>query len=285
MVEFQRAMGDIILSVEKSLLRNTNDLELNSMERQRIWLKPDIVNELRSSIVGQDCGCDGSGGIFKDGNILDCSCMEKFKWTIQLLNAGIPKRYWDFDIENDLTPKFKKENETSIKIITKYGKDIQELTKQGVGLFIEGMGGTAKSASAYWIMKQALKQGISCYSTRMSTISNLLRGTIDNKDSEDLVLWMEDKVELLMIDEIEKDNKASDMHSITGTWVNEFFSNIYNRNTSLIVVSNISMKMLGSSQAANVVDRFNELIPVIMVGDSYRSDKRAKKLLLSKGNI
>jgi DNA replication protein DnaC len=254
------------------------------MDRQRIWLTADQVNKTRSSIIGKDCECDGSGGILQGSNIQDCKCMEKFKWTIKMLNAGIPKRYWEFDLEKDLVKKFKDENEKSIKILNRYGKDIKNMVQQGVGLYIQGVGGTAKSASAYWIMKEAIKQDIICYSTRMSIISNLLRGSIDTKDSEDIITWMEEKVELLMVDEIEKDNKAADMHSITGTWVNEFFNNLYNRNISLIIVSNVDKKHLEESQAKNVVDRFNELVPVTMVGESYRSATKAQKMLLSGKN-
>jgi len=255
------------------------------MDRQRIWLKPDVVNGIRSEIIGHNCKCDGSGGIFKDGSIQDCICMKKFKWTIKMLNAGIPKRYWEFDLKKDLTKKFKEENEKSVKILTRYGEDVKLMIQQGVGLYIEGAKGIAKSASAYWILKEALKHDIICYATRMSTISDLLRGTIDNKDSEDIISWMEEKVELLMIDEIEKDNKASDLKSMTGTWVNEFFSNLYNRNVSLLIVSNVSSKLLEGSQAQNIVDRFKELIQVVMIGDSYRSATKAEKLLLSGKSI
>ncbi len=252
------------------------------MDKDRIWLAPDVVNDLRARIVGVGCGCDGSGGVIEDRKIVDCKCMVDFKWAVKMLNSGIPKRYWDFDINKDLLKKFREKNEKSLKIINSYSKNIKDMVRDGIGLYIEGLGGTAKTAAAYWILKEALKVGVSCYALRMSQLSNLLRDTIDSKDFEDLILWLEEEVELLMVDEIEKDSKAADLNTMTGVWVNEFFNNFYNRKASLIVVSNVGIDKLDASQASNTVDRFKELVEVVMTGDSFRSSKSAEKLILSK---
>jgi DNA replication protein DnaC len=229
------------------------------------------VEAIKTSILGKFCNgvCNSTGVIFDGESFQDCTCVKEFNRVIKLSKAGIPKKHWEFDLRN-LTSPFVEENKVSLGILKMYCKKIIKMTDEGVGIFLQGESGLAKSALAYYILKEAIKQNILCYSIRMSHLSELLVNSLRNENDLDVVNWLKNDVKLLLIDEIEKDYKIDNPNSFMGSQVNTFFSDIYDMQKSLIVTSNIPKKNLKQVHASNVADRLHELVDVILVGESYR---------------
>jgi len=229
------------------------------------------VLDLKEKLFGKLCNnkCNGEGYYIENGEIIDCACSKEFQWQVKLVKANIPEKYWDFSFRN-LLKKFLEENAIALDIVKKYCDSIEETVKEGLGLFIQGQSGLAKSALSAYILKEAIKKDIQCYSVRMSHLTKLIIESFKDPEKAKLVSWLRDDVQLLLIDEIEKDFKLGEYTSFTGTHVGEFFDDIYNKKKALLVTSNLTKAKLKGIQAENVIDRLEELGDIILVGESYR---------------
>lgn len=241
------------------------------------------IDQIRSATIGVTCNnaCQGKGALFNGNSFKDCICVKEFLKQIAFTGADISKKYWTFDF-SDLTPEFQKENEIALRIIRTYSRGIKKAIDEGIGLFIQGQAGLAKSSIGHLILREAVLAGFTGYSIRMTKLSRLIFDSLDSPEKKQQLDWIREKVQILMIDEIEKDYKAGDLSSFQGTQVNDFFSEIYDRQVPLILTSNLAKKDLVGKQASNIIDRFKELIDVIFVGESYRNQNDSLEKLVEE---
>lgn len=238
------------------------------------------VEELRESIIGVFCknDCNKSGVIIVNKVFTDCTCQKEFQAKVRYLIANIPKKYWDFTLRN-LTKEFTDENKDSLLILQQYRENAERAVKNGIGLYIQGSVGLAKSALSYHLLKTFATKGVPSYAIRMSSLTKLIFDSLKESRSKDQLEWIKRDVQLLMIDEIDKDYKVSDLNQFAAVQVNEFFNMVYERKKALIVTANIPKSELNKVHANNVVDRLEELIDVIFTGRSFRKqDTSFKKL-------
>ena len=243
---------------------------------QSPFLTKDDSSSTRKACIGVVCKniCDETGTTF-DGNVFsNCICVDEFNKRVQLIGAGIPRRYWKFSFD-DLLSKFKERNTRSLNLLIEYCNCIKIMVEGGSGLYIQGREGLAKSALAFFILRNALAEGLICYSIRMSQITKLIFESLSSSEKKEQLDWIRNEVQLLFIDEIEKDYKISDPTSFSGTHVSEFFGDIYDRQIAIIVTSNVPRKELTKVQSISVVDRLSELVEVTLLGDSFRSQNAA----------
>jgi DNA replication protein DnaC len=247
------------------------------------YITSDQVAEIKQNTIGVTCEgtCQGTGFLLKGFNLEDCTCSKDFLRVVSYVGSGIPKKYWDFDLRH-LIPEFLTNNKISLSIIDKFRTDIQKATDQGIGLYIQGASGVAKTSLAFYIMKTALDKDIPCYAIRMSQLTKLLFESLTNEDKKQQLDFIKNTTKLLLIDEIEKDYNVGDTGKFAGTQVNEFFSYIYDSQKSLIITSNLPKAELRHVHAFNIIDRLQELIDVILVGESFRNyDTNLQKLMNS----
>lgn len=247
-----------------------------------IFVKLEDVEVLRNSTIGKVCNnaCQGTGTLLKDDTFYDCVCVEEFKKKLKFLQANIPKKYWEFDLRN-LTKEFCDDNRIPLNILKKYTSKIKEMSEEGVGLYIQGASGLAKTALSYYVLKEGLKKDLVCYSISMSHLTKILFDISINENKE-RIDFLKNSVELLLIDEIEKDYNLDKPTSYLGALVNDFFRGVYDNKKALIITSNLPKKDLESKKihAANVVDRFEELVDVILVGKSFRRQNTNLKYII-----
>lgn len=253
-----------------------------TLNRQSFLCTPEEVERLKASVIGKVCNnaCQGKGAILKDGIFNSCTCVEEFKKQLKLIQAGIPKKYWDFTFRN-LTKEYIKNNELPLKIIKGYTDKVKSMAEKGVGLYIQGTHGLAKTALSYYILKEGLKQDLVCYSISMSQLTKLLFD-IRLEANRDRLEWIKRDVELLVIEEIEKDHNIDQSTTFLGALINDFFRALYDNKKALIVNSNLTKKALRESKihAINVVDRFEELVDVVLVGNSFRRQDENLKYII-----
>jgi len=238
------------------------------------------VDEIKESVVGVVCKniCNKSGVLISNNVFVDCICQKEYQLKIRYLMANIPKKYWDFTLRN-LTKEFTDENKNSLLILQQYREKVEIAVKEGLGLYIQGDVGLAKSALSYHLLKTSISKGVSVYSIRMSLLTKLIFDSLKERQYKDQLDWIKRDVQLLLIDEIDKDYKISDLSQFAAIQINEFFNMIYERKKALIVTSNIPKSELSKVHASNVVDRFEELIDVIFTGRSYRRQESSFKKL------
>jgi len=247
---------------------------------KNFFIDKNDVEELKNSIIGIACknSCNKTGVILSENVFLDCSCQKEFQNKVKLLIANIPKKYWDFDLRY-LTEEFVKENKNSLLIIQQFRDKIDVAVKDGIGLYVQGDVGLAKSALSSYLLKYAIRKDVVAYSVRMSQLTKLIFDSLKEPESKMQMEWIKKEVQLLLIDEIEKDYKLNDLSQFAAIQANDFFGMLYEKKKSLIVTSNVSKEGLRQSHPANIVDRLEELIDVVFTGNSYRRQDQALKKL------
>jgi DNA replication protein DnaC len=252
----------------------------------RIFVTSDDVKRLKDQIIGKFCGgkCEKrDGAVLVNRVFQDCECLIEFRKQHRFMCAGIPKKYWDFTLD-DLLPTFHSSNEVALQLVQRYVEKVGEMIDSGVGLYIQGKSGLAKSAIASYILKEAQLKDYECYCIRMSQLTKTIFESLDEYDKRDLLKWIKDSVQLLLIDEVDKDYKVQNVEGFAGNQINEFFGDIYNSRKALIVTSNLSKQDLSKVHALNVVDRLSELADIVLVGESYRKPDAAFEKILGETN-
>ena len=250
-----------------------------------VLISAERVAELKQKLHGVYCknACNGTGVIitYTDKGITfnDCACVKEFKWEYKLLTSNIPVKYWDFTLRN-LLKVFIEENNQALAVIDGYVSQIELMLKEGVGLYIEGMHGLAKTALSCYIAKQFLRSDKIVYFMRMSGLTNLVFESIHDDAAKEKLTWIRKNVQLLVIDEIEKDYKIDNESTFSGSHISEIFDDIYETKKCLIVTSNLTKDKL-KTHSLSVLDRLSELVDIPLVGDkSYRGIDDKKKIIL-----
>jgi len=244
------------------------------------FISEEKVLQLKETIIGVVCNntCKGTGVILDTAattkTLKDCDCIDVFKKHTSYIGAGIPKKYWEFDL-TVLAEKFTQENDTSLTIINNYCNKIEKMVDDGVGVYLQGVSGVAKTAIAFYIMKKALDKRISCYSLRLSQLTKLMYESTQDDSKRDFLDFIKKETQLLFIDEVEKDFAVGDTNKFMGSQVNDFFGYLYDNQKSLIVTANVPKSDLRHVHAFNIVDRLQELVDIILVGESFRSSSIA----------
>jgi DNA replication protein DnaC len=243
------------------------------------------VQELRESTIGIFCDnkCKGTGVIVekqsKGVRFNDCACVKEFVWKSKLLSSNIPQKHWDFSFRA-LLKKFIEENNGSLALIKGYIDQIDKMIKEGVGLYIQGTYGLAKTALSSYIGKEFLKKDRNVYFIRMSQLTKLLFDSITIIEAKQKLNYIRKDVVLLIVDEIEKDYKIDDVKSFSGVYISDIFDDFYESKKCLIVTSNIMKSELSKVHSNNVVDRLQELVDIPLVGESYRGKVDKRSLIL-----
>lgn len=247
------------------------------------FVTADTVMQLKTTIIGKVCKnkCNGTGAILENYTFTDCVCVKEFQSQLKYVAANIPRKYWNFDFRN-LLKKFVEENSQALSLVKNYSIKISEMVTEGIGLYICGDCGLAKSSLGCYILKEAIKKDITCFNIRMSQLTKLIvEDNYKGAGYSRQVEWIRDKVSLLMIDEFEKDYKIDNPSTYSGSIINEFFSNAYDNKKALIITSNKPKSMLQGVHAENIIDRIEELAEVVLTGTSFRGQKEAITKIMS----
>lgn len=243
------------------------------------FITQETVAQLHNSIIASCAICGGTGANLQDSIFLDCNCVQEFKRQVGLTGAGIPRKYWDFLLEH-LLPRFREDNRVSLDILQKFCINIEKSVNNGIGLYIQGVSGVAKTSLAFYILKEALSKNIPSYGIRLSQLTKLIYESTMDDNKKDHLNFIKNETKLLLIDEIEKEFSIDDTSRFMGSQVNDFFSYVYDSQKSLIVTSNVPKEELRKVHAFNIIDRLQELIDVVFVGESFRGSSGALQKLM-----
>lgn len=247
------------------------------------WLSEKQLKAIRAETIDQCkvCSPQKRGIVVTQGRLVDCECIEEFRSLRKLTEANIPRRYWEFDLKY-LTKKFTEGNQQSIGVIKLYKDNIDTNIAQGNWLYIQGESGLAKSAMASMLLRLAIQRGHRGYMVRLSQLTEIPFLSYDHAEYRELLEFLRNDAELIVVEEMDKDYGVKDSSSAAGSKIAEFFGNWYDRKASVIMTSNIPKTSLVTIHSPSVVDRVNEAIDIILVGDSFRSHTETEKRLIGQ---
>lgn len=241
------------------------------------------VNELKTKILDNCSKCGGKGRYMTSDGFALCECVDKFRHYVDMLNANIPRSFWDLELDlKYFTPEFLKKNGKSLNLINDYAEHLSNAVKTGAGLYICGSYGVGKSFLGCTILKKALTQKFKSHFILLSELINLAFRALRDDQVKTFLLYIIEEVDFLLVDEIDKKYKTELIDSL----LDELFKRRYYSGKPFIITSNSEPKKVEKGFGRSIYEIFSErLIVVPLVGESFRPEilKDIKKELLGKG--
>lgn len=198
----------------------------------------------------------------------DCSCVEKIKQRLSFIDANIPIRYVNWDI-GQLTEEFVAANEKPYNWLCEYITNLEDKIDEGVGFWISSTPGLAKSSILSYIVRKGVEKGRTCYFERAANLHSLLFNALDHQEARDLLDYIINDVELLVIEEIDKIYLKDEM-SFNNKSFFDFISAVYDSNKALIFSSNDLKESVLKRFPTFIADRFIGFTELLFRGPSGR---------------
>lgn len=198
----------------------------------------------------------------------DCECVEKIKTRLSYIEANIPLRYVNWDI-SELKADFIDNNKLSYNWLMNYLANLDAEIDKGSSFWLSSTPGLAKSSILSYVVRKSIDIGRVCYFERAANIHSLLFSALDNQDSRDLLNYIIEDVELLVLEEIDKVYLKDEM-SFNNKAFFDFISAVYDSNKSIIVSSNDLKQFVIKKFPTFIADRFVHVTEVLFQGPSGR---------------
>jgi len=183
--------------------------------------------------------------------------------------ANIPPKYFKFEFD-----KIKKriltveKNYESIEKLESYLKNIANAFEKGIGLYLSGPHGVAKTTISIIILKEAIKKNYKCFFCKSSEIINFARSGWKNEERKIYWDYIVDNVDFLVVDDIVRLFDVSEKERVH---IDEIFTKRDDANKVTIITANHELRdnkdVFGEALYSNFKER---LIEIDLVGDDYR---------------
>lgn len=190
-------------------------------------------------------------------------------FKVNFILANIPEKYYDFEYE-DIKSQLEQEkkNHESLDILETYMSSLEKALQKGVGLYIYGPHGVAKTTLSTIILKRAMKQYLTTFFCKSLEIIDFARSGWKSDDRKRFWNYVPNNVQFFVIDDVARLAKVAESEQ---TYIDEIFTKRDGANLPTIITSNTSLKeskeSFGSALFSNFLER---LIEVPIIGDDYR---------------
>lgn len=202
------------------------------------------------------CGkCDTHGFIVKDGFSYKCSCRIEYDSTLSLLrklldanlfNENSSKDAVEFLLQASFSLYKGKDTNRNLDKIKKFCLQFKQ-RYAGLNLFFSGRPGTQKTTLAKTMIKELIKQGVSCYYILANDLIELIIESSRDKEKKDFLNSILIVSDFLVIDEFSADKIIS---FASGWQRKNFFPYIKYRletiKKSTLFISNQTIDNIGS---------------------------------------
>jgi len=190
--------------------------------------------------------------------------------------SGLKKRFMNrtFQTYKAETPKQKK----AFSVAKEYADRFYEFFLRGEGLYIEGTNGTGKTHLAAAIALQLIREGIPVVcKTSIELLDDIKKAFDDNQVSEYDILKVYKQVDLLIIDDLGKEQCTDWSMSILYSILNDRYEDLkptiittnFNEES---LIRNLTPRGYDSSKVIAIISRLREVSTVVtMAWEDYRS--------------
>lgn len=123
--------------------------------------------------------CSKTGSYVWRGRIIQCDCEYQLQLHKWYLSSGIGLTYQRLDFDDYTGPT------SALDGITKYLDRREQFLNRGVGMYLVGSYGTGKTMLANLVLKELVKDGLTCWSTTFAqTVEMFTAGWSDKTEKE-----------------------------------------------------------------------------------------------------
>jgi DNA replication protein DnaC len=249
------------------------------------WLDEETIKQLQSKTIDKCSICKPStrGIVVEDGKIVNCECITEFRNLRILAEANVPLKHWTFDFRN-LSQDFQKKNDKELGVLRKYVENIDRNIQECNSLYLQGESGLAKSAIASYILRKAVQVGFAGYMVRLSKVTAAMFNQYTDEKASALVKFLQTSVQIVVVDEVDKEYGVVSASSAAGVKVAEIFGDWYDRKVTMICTANKPKNQLVGILSSSVIDRINESTDIILIGESFRKSSHSDVRILNQVN-
>jgi DNA replication protein DnaC len=183
--------------------------------------------------------------------------------------ANIPEKYFSFEFETIKTKLKETDNAESIAKIEKYFGSLDKAAKKGIGLYLCGEHGVAKTTIATIILKKAIAEDFRCFFAKSTEIVEFARSGWKNEDRKVFFDYIVNTVDFFVIDDVARLSEVTDAEKIH---TDKIFTKRDDLNLVTIMTANHIMDKNKSLFGEGLFSNFKErMIPVELFGDDYRN--------------
>jgi DNA replication protein DnaC len=184
--------------------------------------------------------------------------------------ANIPEKYFDFEFEQ-IVPKLmqSEDNHEQIEKLERYLDSLDKAAEKGIGLYLSGEHGVAKTTIATIVLKKAIQLNYRCFFAKSTEIVEFARSGWKNEERKMFIDYVTNTVDFLVIDDIAR---LVDVTSSEKIHIDKIFTKRDDMNLVTIMTANHEIsenkKVFGEALSSNFTER---LIPIHLVGKDYRN--------------
>ena len=185
--------------------------------------------------------------------------------------ANIPEKYFDFEFENIKTKILTiEQNIEQINKVEKYLSSLDKAAEKGIGLYLSGPHGVAKTTISVIVLKEAIHLRHKCFFCKASSIVDFVRSGWKNEDKKKFWEYVINAVDFLVIDDMVRSyNQINEAEKI---YIDGIFTKRDDANLSTIITANHKLEsnreLFGEALFSNFKER---LIEVNLIGDDFRN--------------
>ena len=147
---------------------------------------------------------------------------------------------------------------------------METASKKGIGLYLSGPHGVAKTTISVIILKKAIHSFYKCFFCKSSSIVEFARSGWKNAEKKDYWEYVINKMDFLVIDDVARSyNQINDAEKF---YVDEIFTKRDDANLVTIITANHKLDsnkdLFGEALFSNFKER---LIEVNLIGDDFRN--------------
>lgn len=183
--------------------------------------------------------------------------------------ANIPQKYFDFEFEKIKNKILTTDaNFESVQKIEKYLNNIENIAEKGIGLYITGPHGVAKTTIAIIIIKKAIQMHYRSFFCKSSEIVDFVRSGWTSEERKLFWNYVVNTTDFLVIDDIARLFQVQESERL---YIDQIFTKRDDSNLPTIITSNHELAenkdLFGEALYSNFKER---LIEVDLIGDDYR---------------
>jgi DNA replication protein DnaC len=183
--------------------------------------------------------------------------------------ANIPEKYFPFEIDR-LKMKWAtiEANSVAIANIERYLNSLDQALKLGIGLYIYGPHGVAKTTLSTIILKKAIQHYYRGFFYKSAEIVEFARAGWKNEDKAAFYEYLNSNIDFLVIDDLAR---LLDANSGEKLYIDKIFAKRDDMNLPTIITSNKTVEEIKTHFGEALYSNFKErLIPINLIGDDYR---------------
>jgi hypothetical protein len=192
-----------------------------------------------------------------------CKCATQAVALRRVEEAGIPKRFYDWDLRH-LQKGFRLKNKESLYLVKRYINNISKNIKNGKGLWVSAPPGLGKNQLLCYILRLALERNYKAYYIKAQHIPSLRIDSWKDKEAKNIFYRLTESSNIVAVSDLDKGPVSLDLNSFRVQQFYDVVSSIDDCKISLLVSSNVTKIEMLKRMPMFMQARFRPLKEVVL---------------------